>query len=255
LIGETRISIFSGQQRETALFRLLLEKPSGGGRSQTMMCICGEGMAVLRMEDSDEPKIWCRDPTCRIMTFAGLMALAAVVMGIPYATKKAPECDPDYKCWDRVAKLEEQVMDFRDEIRVCRERQNATQRRGKPELSGRVILRSQVRMTEENQVELTVCPSEWRKLIRQICKGIREDLGPRTLPEPVSRQELRAKLLDLGFMIHFRRSQQYWRVDLPGVMLEISGLLSEVLPWAATWHRILRGCAEELREHGTSRIQ
>jgi hypothetical protein len=209
------------------------------------------------MDDSemDGSEFRRRDKTCGIMTLAGLMALTAVVMGILYVTKKAPTCGPEYKCWNHVEKLEKQVMEFRDEIRACRERQNETQARGMLELSGRVILRPQVRMTEENQVELTVCPSGWKRLIRQICKGIREDLGPRTLAEPTPRQELRAKLLDLGFMIHFRRNQQYWRVDLPGVMLEIDGLLSEVLPWAATWHRILRGCAEELREHGTSRIQ
>jgi hypothetical protein len=183
------------------------------------------------------------------------MALTAVVMGILYVTKKAPECDPNYKCWKHVEKLEKQVMDFRDEIRTCRERQNETQARGMPESTGRVLLRSQLRMAEENQVEFERLPSGWRKLIRQLCKGIREDLGPRALSEPASRQELRTKLIDLGFMIHWRRSQQYWREDLSGVMLEIDGLLLEVLPWATTWHRILRGCAQELQEHGTTRIQ
>jgi hypothetical protein len=41
-----------------------------------------------------------------VLMFAWLMLAAAVIMGILYATKKCPECGPDYNCWERLKKLE-----------------------------------------------------------------------------------------------------------------------------------------------------
>jgi flagellin-specific chaperone FliS len=70
-------------------------------------------------EDSSEVHQRMRNKTSDALVFAVTMLIVAIVMGILYATKKAPDCNADYKCLKLVEKLERIVEALNSELMVC----------------------------------------------------------------------------------------------------------------------------------------
>jgi hypothetical protein len=70
-------------------------------------------------EDSSEvhPSTWNR--TFNALVFAVTMLIAAIVLGILYATKRAPVCTADFDCKETVKKWERTVKILIDELIVC----------------------------------------------------------------------------------------------------------------------------------------
>jgi hypothetical protein len=104
------------------------------------------------------------------------------------------------------------------------------------------------KMSSESQVDLRSLPEGWKMFIKQVCKGIREDLGPRSPADATLRQELSVKVLQLDLMVYAVRPLQFWRSNLPDAMKDVEEMVRQVLPWATWWPRLLADFAQELRE-------
>jgi hypothetical protein len=102
-------------------------------------------------------------------------------------------------------------------------------------------------MSSETQVEVKSLPEGCKMFIKQVCKGIREDLGPRSAADATERQELSVKVLQLDLMVYSMRPPQFWRSNLPGAMKDVEELVRQVLPWATWWPKMVADFAQELR--------
>jgi flagellin-specific chaperone FliS len=70
-------------------------------------------------EDSSKihQKLW--NKTFDALVFAVTTLIVAIVMGILYATKKAPDCNADYNCLKLAEKLERTVEALNNELMEC----------------------------------------------------------------------------------------------------------------------------------------
>jgi hypothetical protein len=57
-------------------------------------------------ESSSDVSLDTKNRNLAVWTFAWVMLMMAITMGILYATKKCLKCSPDDECWKRLRKLE-----------------------------------------------------------------------------------------------------------------------------------------------------
>jgi hypothetical protein len=104
---------------------------------------------------------------------------------------------------------------------------------------------------EESPEEKIKMPQGWKGKIKLIYAGIQRDLGPETPNDPITKRDLRDKLLEVYLLIYSRQTLSNWSIKLPLVLKELMKLLKEELNWATWWDKELDECCKDFSRLGT----